>query len=257
MTFLGTGTSAGVPMIGCTCAVCRSTDTRDKRLRPSIHIAVEGGPGVLVDTTPDLRQQALTQGLVRLDAVLFTHSHADHILGLDEIRRFNFMQDAAIPCYATAEVWQSIRRTFHYVFDGVERQGGGIPRIDAHEIDGPFDAAGLHVVPVPLKHGRLPILGFRFGDFAYLTDCSAIPDASWALVAGVETLVIDALRDKKHPTHFTVAEALEAIARIAPQRAYLTHMSHDLGHTETNARLPRGVELAYDGLSLDARVDAS
>jgi phosphoribosyl 1,2-cyclic phosphate phosphodiesterase len=244
-------------MIGCTCAVCRSNDPRDKRLRPSIHLAVEGGASILVDTTPDLRQQALTYGVTRLDAVLYTHSHADHVLGLDEIRRFNFMQDASIPCYATADVWQTIKRTFYYVFDGLERQGGGIPRIDVHEIAGPFDVAGLHVVPVPLFHGRLPILGFRFGDFAYLTDCSAIPDASWPLVAGVETLVIDALRDKKHSTHFTVAEALEAIARIAPRRAYLTHMSHDLGHAETNARLPPGVELAYDGLSLDARVDAS
>ena len=244
-------------MIGCTCAVCRSGDPRDKRLRPSILVDVDGGASVLVDTTPDLRQQALTHGMTRLDAVLFTHSHADHILGLDEIRRFNFMQGAAIPCYATDDVWESIRRTFYYVFDGIERQGGGIPRIDTHGIAGPFDVAGMRVVPVPLFHGRMPILGFRFGDFAYLTDCSAIPEESFALVAGVRTLVVDALRDKKHSTHFTVAEAVEAIARVAPARAYLTHMSHDLGHAETNARLPPGVELAYDGLSLDARVDAS
>ena len=244
-------------MIGCTCAVCRSADPRDRRLRPSIFLDVPGRAGILVDMTPDLRQQALARGLSRLDAVLFTHSHADHILGLDEIRRFNFMQGAAIPCYAAAEVWQSIRRTFYYVFDEIPRQGGGIPKIDAHEITGPFDAAGVHVVPVPLLHGRMPILGFRFGDLAYLTDCSAIPDESWPLVAGVETLIIDALRDKKHSTHFTVDEALEAIARIAPARAYLTHMSHDLGHAETNARLPPGVELAYDGLVLDARVEAS
>jgi phosphoribosyl 1,2-cyclic phosphate phosphodiesterase len=244
-------------MIGCTCAVCRSPDPRDRRLRPSIFMDVPGRAAILVDTTPDLRQQALAHGVSRLDAVLFTHSHADHILGLDEIRRFNFMQGGAIPCYATAEVWESIRRTFYYVFDGIPRQGGGIPMVEPHEIAGPFDVAGVHVVPVPLLHGRMPILGFRFGDLAYLTDCSAIPDESWPLVAGVETLIIDALRDKKHSTHFTVQEALEAVARIAPARAYLTHMSHDLGHAETNARLPRGVELAYDGLSLDARVDAS
>jgi phosphoribosyl 1,2-cyclic phosphate phosphodiesterase len=244
-------------MIGCTCAVCRSADPRDRRLRPSIFLDVPGRAGILVDTTPDLRQQALAHGLSRLDAVLFTHSHADHILGLDEIRRFNFMQGGAIPCYATADAWESIRRTFYYVFDEIPRQGGGIPKIDAHEIAGPLDVAGVHVVPVPVLHGRLPILGFRFGDLAYLTDCSAIPDESWPLVAGVETLIIDALRDRKHATHFTVEEALEAIARIAPTRAYLTHMSHDLGHAETNARLPRGVELAYDGLVLDAQIDAA
>lgn len=244
-------------MIGCTCAVCRSTDPRDRRLRPSIYVDVPGRASILVDTTPDLRQQALTHGVTRLDAVLFTHSHADHILGLDEIRRFNAMQGGPLPCYATAAAWESIRRTFYYAFDDVPRQGGGVPKIDARGIDGPFTVGGVQIVPVPLWHGRLPILGFRFGTFAYLTDCSAIPDDSWPLVAGVDTLVIDALREKPHSTHFTVAEALDAIARIAPRRAYLTHMAHDLGHAETNARLPAGVELAYDGLVLDASVDAS
>jgi phosphoribosyl 1,2-cyclic phosphate phosphodiesterase len=257
ITFLGTGTSSGVPSIGCTCAVCRSTDPRDKRLRPSIYVNVPGRAAILVDTSPDLRQQALTHDVTRVDAILFTHSHADHILGLDEIRRFNSMQRGAIPCYATSDVWTNIRRTFHYIFDGVPRLGGGIPMIEAHEIDGPFAISGVQVVPVPLLHGNMPILGFRFGSFAYLTDCSAIPDESWRLVENVDTLVIDALRDKKHSTHFTVDEALASIARIAPRRAYLTHMAHDLGHAQTNARLPAGVELAYDGLVLDASVDAS
>ena len=257
VTFLGSGTSSGIPVIGCTCAVCRSADPRDRRLRPSIYVEVPGRAAILVDTSPDLRQQALTHGVMRVDAVLFTHSHADHVLGLDEIRRFNYMQGGPIPCYATATVWESIRRTFYYAFDGAPRQGGGIPKIETHDIDGPFTIAGVRIVPVPLLHGSSPILGFRFGTFAYLTDCSGIPDESWPLVAGVDTLVIDALRDKKHSTHFTVAEALDAIARIAPRRAYLTHMAHDLGHAETNARLPAGVELAYDGLVLDASVDAS
>jgi phosphoribosyl 1,2-cyclic phosphate phosphodiesterase len=244
-------------MIGCTCSVCTSDDPRDRRLRPSIYLDVPGHASLLVDTTPDLRQQVLTQQVPRVDAILFTHSHADHVLGLDDVRRFNFMQGGPIPCYASAATWESIRRTFYYAFDGVRREGGGVPRLETHDIDGPFTIAGIRVVPVPLLHGSMPILGFRFGSVAYLTDCSAIPEESWALVEGVETLVIDALRNKKHATHFTVAEALDAIARIAPRRAYLTHMSHDLGHAATNARLPAGVELAYDGLVLDARVDAS
>jgi phosphoribosyl 1,2-cyclic phosphate phosphodiesterase len=256
VTFLGSGTSSGVPAIGCTCAVCQSSDPRDKRLRPSIVLEAAGGT-ILVDTSPDLRQQALTYGVTRVDAILFTHSHADHILGLDEIRRFNAMQDGAIPCYAAADAWASIRRTFYYAFDGVPRKGGGIPRIDERIIDGPFDVAGVRVVPIPLWHGDTPILGFRFGRFAYLTDCSALPDASWTLVAGVDTLVIDALREKKHPTHFNVEEAIEAVRRIAPRRAYFTHMAHDLGYAGTNARLPAGLELAYDGLVLDVDVDAA
>jgi phosphoribosyl 1,2-cyclic phosphate phosphodiesterase len=255
VTFLGTGTSTGVPMIGCECAVCRSDDPRDKRLRPSIFVSVTGRAGIVVDTTPDFRQQALTYGIARLDAVLFTHSHADHILGLDDIRRFNWIQGGPIPCYATARTWDDIRKTFHYAFDGVARLGGGIPKIDVRGIEGPFSIGGVSVVPVPLWHGDAPILGFRFGGFAYLTDCNRLDDAAWPLVAGVETIVLDALRDKPHTTHFTVAQALDVIERIRPRRAYLTHMSHDLGHAATNARLPRGVELAYDGLVLDVDVD--
>lgn len=255
VTFLGTGTSHGVPMIGCDCATCRSTDPRDSRTRPSIYLDVPGRARILVDTSTDLRQQALARGITRVDAVIYTHAHADHVLGLDELRRFNVIQGGSIPCYADARTWESLARQFFYVFDGVERGGGGVPRLERRDIDGPFAIAGVRVAPVPLLHGRTPILGFRFGSFAYLTDCSAIPDESYALVAGVETLVVDALRHKPHPTHFTVAEALVAVERVAPRRAFFTHMAHDLPHAETCARLPRGVELAYDGLVLDVDVD--
>jgi phosphoribosyl 1,2-cyclic phosphate phosphodiesterase len=253
--FLGTGTSHGVPMIGCSCAVCRSTDARDKRLRPSIYVDVPGYAKLLVDTSPDLRQQALVHDLTRVDAVLFTHSHADHILGLDELRRFNAIQGGAIPCYANAPTWETLRQTFSYIFDGVARLGGGIPELDPHEISGPFTLCGVRVVPVPVWHGLMPVLGFRFGSLAYLTDCNRLDDLAWEMVAGVDTLVIDALRDRPHGTHFSLQEALDVIARIGPRRAFTTHMTHDLGHAATSARLPAGVELAYDGLVLDVSVD--
>jgi phosphoribosyl 1,2-cyclic phosphate phosphodiesterase len=245
-------------MIGCDCAVCRSTDPRDTRLRPSIYVDVPGRASILVDTSSDLRQQALAHGIRRVDAVLVTHGHADHIMGLDEVRRFNAIQGGgAIPFYADATAWGTLRRSFFYVFDGLPRRGGGIPLVDPKEVDGPFDVAGVRVVPVPVWHGELPILGYRLGGFVYLTDCNAIPEGSWPLIEGVDTLVLDALRDRPHPSHYTVAEALEVVARLRPRRTYFTHMAHDLGHQATNARLPAGVELAYDGLVLDVEVDAS
>lgn len=242
-------------MIACACDVCRSTDPRDNRLRPSIYVDVPGHARLLVDTTPDLRQQALRYGLTGVDAVLYTHSHADHVLGLDEITRFNMVQGGPVPCYASASAWEHIRRTFYYVFDGVPRRGGGVPQIEPHVIEGPLTVSGVKVVPVPVWHGTMPVLGFRLGAFAYLTDCNRLDDRAWPLLEGVETLVIDALRDKPHPTHFTVKEALAVVSRVAPARALFTHMTHDLGHAATSARLPRGVELAYDGLVLDAAVD--
>jgi phosphoribosyl 1,2-cyclic phosphate phosphodiesterase len=242
-------------MIACECATCRSTDPRDRRLRPSIFIDIPDRARILVDTATDLREQALTHRLSRVDAVLFTHGHADHILGLDDLRRFNVVQGGPIPCHADRMTWETIHRTFHYVFDGKPKHGGGVPELEQHLIDGPFAVGGARVTPVPLWHGKLPILGFRFGEFAYLTDCNAVPDESWPLVAGVSTVVLDALRTKPHPTHFTVDQAVDIIGRLGARRAYLTHMCHDLGHAETNARLPAGIELAYDGLVLDVSVD--
>ena len=255
VTFLGSGTSAGVPMIGCTCGTCRSTDPRDTRLRPSIYLDVGGGPKILVDTSTDLRQQALTQGLTRVDAILFTHSHVDHILGLDEVRRFNILQRAAIPVFADEPTARDLRRTFHYVFEPPSQKGGGVPQIELTVIDAPFVVQGVRVLPVPLLHGGRRILGFRFGTFAYLTDCNRIPDESWALLDGVDTLVLDALRHRLHPTHFTVAEALDVVARLRPRHTWFTHMCHDLPHAATNAALPSGTELAYDGLQIDVCVD--
>jgi len=248
--FLGTGTSHGVPMIGCRCGTCRSPDPRDRRSRPSVLIELGGGVRVLVDTTPDLRSQALACGLDRVDAILFTHCHADHVMGLDEVRRFNVLQQAAIPCYGDAGTLKEIRRTFAYIFESND-EGGGIPRIHLYPVGGPFSIGGEAIVPVPVWHGRREILGFRVRDFAYLTDCSGIPDASWPLLEGLHTLVIDALRHRPHPTHFTVEQALAVSARLGPRRTWLTHICHDLPHEATNAALPIGVELAYDGLVID------
>jgi phosphoribosyl 1,2-cyclic phosphate phosphodiesterase len=251
ITFLGTGTSHGVPMVGCVCDTCRSNDPRDRRLRPSILVEAANGPAVLVDTATDLRQQALTCGVSRVDAILFTHSHADHIMGLDEVRRFNVLQKAVIPAYADARTAADLRRTFHYIFNPPAQRGGGVPQIDLQIIEAPFAIAGLTVTPVPLFHGERPILGFRFGALAYLTDCNRIPDESWPLLAGLNVLVLDALRHRPHPTHFSISEALQVVDRVKPARTFFTHICHDLPHAATNDALPSGVELAYDGLILD------
>jgi phosphoribosyl 1,2-cyclic phosphate phosphodiesterase len=251
---LGSGTSQGVPMIGCDCATCRSTDPRDTRSRPSIFIQIAGGASVLVDTTPDLRSQALAHGLRRVDAILYTHSHADHIMGLDEVRRFNWLQRETIPCYGDERTLADVRRIFAYAFDRGTPKGGGIPKIALFSIVGEFSLGGATFVPVPLMHGERQILGYRLGSFAYLTDCSGVPEPSWPLLHGVSTVIVDALRERPHPTHFSLSEALAVVERLAPRRAYFTHMCHDLAHAATSARLPQGVELAYDGLAFDIEI---
>jgi phosphoribosyl 1,2-cyclic phosphate phosphodiesterase len=250
-------------MIGCDCHVCRSSDPHDRRSRPSILIQLTGTGAaadspvanatrtILVDTSTDLRQQALTYDVRRVDAILFTHSHADHVLGLDEVRRYNHLQHEAIPAFADERTSADLRRSFAYIFDPETPSAGGIPQIGLNRLAGPFSLGGVEIVPVPILHGQRQILGFRFGSFAYLTDCSAIPDASWPLLAGVQTLIIDALRRRPHPTHFSVSQAVEAAGRIGAARTYLTHICHDLGHAETGAGLPAGVQLAYDGLVLE------
>lgn len=250
ITFLGTGTSHGVPMIGCECATCRSSDPRDRRLRPSIFIEADGAR-LLVDAGPDLREQALRHGISRVDAILFTHGHADHILGMDDVRGFNATERGAMPCYGDAATLRDIRQTFWYVFDPATPKGGGLPQLELFEILGDFCVGRALVEPVPLWHGRRAILGFRVGRFAYLTDCSAIPDASWPRLHGLDVLVLDALRDRPHPTHFTLEQAVDAACRIGARRTLFTHMCHDLGHQATCERLPNGMTLAHDGLTID------
>lgn len=250
ITFLGTGTSHGVPMIGCGCETCQSADPRDTRLRPSIFLESDR-TRVLVDAGPDLRQQALAHRISRVDVILFTHGHADHILGMDDVRRFNSIQRSSMPCFADELTLWDIRRMFGYVFDPATPKGGGIPQLELFTVAGPFCVGDLEIQPVPLLHGKRAILGYRVGAFAYLTDCSAIPDASWPMLGGLDVLVIDALRERPHPTHFSLDEAVAAAKRIGARRTFFTHMCHDLRHAPTCERLPEGMALAHDGLTLD------
>tara|TARA_B100001123_G_scaffold449929_2_gene617520 strand:- start:645 stop:1325 length:681 start_codon:yes stop_codon:yes gene_type:complete len=224
-------------------------------MRPSIYIELSSGKNILIDTSTDLRQQALRFKLKSVDAVFYTHSHADHIMGLDELRRFNVLKGGPITCYADARTWEGLRKTFFYIFENRSQQGGGIPKLEVEEITGPFLVGDTAVVPIPLLHGATPILGFRIGSFAYLTDCSKIPESSWVLLKGLDTLILDALRHRPHSTHFSVSEALDVVTRLKPNRTYLTHICHELPHSETTASLPAGVGLAYDGLSFSFDMD--
>lgn len=251
--FLGTGTSHGVPMIGCDCGVCRSTDPRDQRSRPSIAIESDDGFVVLVDTTPDLRTQALRHDLRRIDAILFTHSHADHLMGLDEVRRYNMLTRQPMPVFGDAATLREVRRAFAYIFESDAPKGGGVPDLRLFPIAGAFCLDRLVVQPVPIRHGPWNILGFRFGGFAYLTDCNGIPDASLALLQNLDCLVLDALRRRPHPTHFTLDEAVAMAKRIGAARTLFTHIAHDLSHAGTCAELPAGMSLAHDGLAVDVR----
>ena len=250
ITVLGSGTSVGVPTIGCHCDVCTSADPRDKRLRPSILISYDGH-NVVIDTGPDFRYQALRAHIERVDAILFTHSHADHIMGLDDVRPFNFRQKERIPIYGTELTIATIQRCFEYVFDGGKKESN-VPQLDVKLLDrGAVDVFGVKFLPVPVLHGTQTIHGFRFGAAAYLTDHSDIPEASIEQLRGLDVLFLDALRYKPHPTHSTVERSLQSVEKLAPRRAFFTHICHDLPHQSTEERLPPHVRLAYDGLRIE------
>jgi len=249
VTFLGTGTSTGVPVIGCRCRVCGSDDARNRRLRPSLLLEWDGRK-ILVDSSTDLRQQALRHGIDHLDAVLYTHCHADHVMGLDDLRVYNFHQRRELPVYGSPGTLDDIRRTFWYVFSETQ-EGGGKPQLALLPVEAPFDLFGVRVEPVPLWHGTLPILGYRIGRFAYCTDCNRIPEPSMRALAGLEVLVIDALRATPHPTHFSFPETLEILSDLRPRKSYLIHMGHEVEHEEAERALPPWIRLAYDGLVIE------
>jgi phosphoribosyl 1,2-cyclic phosphate phosphodiesterase len=247
LTILGSGTSHGIPMIGCRCPVCTSDDPRNRRHRASVLVQF-AGRNVLVDTTPELRLQAVRAGLDRVDAVLMTHQHSDHVAGFDDLRRFGSLQKSPLEVYAHADTVRRLREMFPYVAEQAIPEHYEIPAVHYHTVTGPFDLFGLTVTPVPLIHGRWSCYGYRFGRLAYCTDVRDVPPESRDLLRGLDTLVLGALRHRPHATHFTVAEALEVVADVKPRRTYLTHIAHDLDHAATNAALPPGVELAWDGL---------
>jgi phosphoribosyl 1,2-cyclic phosphate phosphodiesterase len=261
LTFLGTGTSMGVPTLGCDCAVCTSADPHDRRLRPSVLLRWRAGQRecvVVIDTGPDFREQALRNGLTRVDAVFYTHSHADHILGMDDLRPLSFAifrEGAPIPLYATPETSTVLERIFDYTF-APDATYPNRARVQLHPLSDRTAVHGVDFQRIPVLHGAMEISGFRFGRAAYLTDVSDIPESSFALLEGLDHLVLSALRHKPHPTHATVAQAVGWARRIGARQTWLTHIAHELGHEATNRALPENIRMAYDGLSLPVNLEA-
>jgi len=253
LTVLGSGTSMGVPTIGCDCAVCHSADPRDRRTRPSVLVEY-GGKFVIIDTTPDFREQAIREQIRHLDAVLYTHTHADHILGIDDLRPLSFHHKPdKLPLYARPEAAAFIEKMFSYIF-AADYKFGGLPQVELKHIDGPIGLFGAVFDPIKVIHGEAEIYGFRFGSAAYLTDHSDIPQASLAKLRGLDILFLDALRYKPHPTHSTVDNSLRIVEQLQPKRAFFTHICHDLPHAATNASLPANAQLSYDGMKLEFEI---
>lgn len=249
LTFLGTGTSNGIPVIGCTCAVCQSSNSKDKRGRTSAFVQYQG-LDFLIDTSTELRSQALANGLDHVDAVLFTHAHADHTGGFDDLRRFNEIAQAHLPIYASPETGEILRERFAYAFEDAFPFYGGKPDLILHEISETFAINGVEIEPLLVWHGKMRVLGYRFGSLAYVTDAKEIPDETLERLRGLDVLVINALRDRPHPTHLSIQEALEIITDVQPRSAFLVHLSHEIDHESASAMLPVGVQIAYDGLSV-------
>lgn len=250
LLFLGSGTSAGVPMIGCKCEVCTSTDPRDRRTRASVVISY-GETRVLVDTTPEMRLQCIDHGVDFIHAVVYTHAHADHIMGLDDVRRFNAVKQGPLDIWADERTHQSLTQCFGYAFKVPDPSTRLFrPHLVRRTIDGPFDIGGLTWMPIPLLHGEMPVLGFRVGNVAYCTDVSAIPEQSWPLLEGLDVLVLDALQWKPHTTHFSIDQAIEVTGRVKPKATYFTHIAHGVMHARDNPKLAPGIQLAYDGLKV-------
>jgi phosphoribosyl 1,2-cyclic phosphate phosphodiesterase len=253
LLFLGSGTSAGVPMIGCHCDVCTSTDPKDRRTRPSVVIS-QGPARVLVDTSPELRLQCVTHDVHRIDAVVYTHAHADHVMGLDDVRRFNAVRGGPLDVWAEPDTHATLRRIFAYAFEAPDPAIKLFrPHLQPRTIRGPFEIGPMRWEPVRLFHGEMPVLGFRVGRLAYCTDVSRIPEPSYGMLEGLDVLVLDALQEKKHSTHFNLEEAVEAARRIGAKQTYFTHIAHGLKHRRTNRKLPPEMRLAHDGLRVTAR----
>ncbi len=248
VTLLGTGTSQGVPVIGCECTVCQSLDYRDKRLRVSVLVQDENKT-IVIDTGPDFRQQMLREQVKNLDAIILTHSHKDHIAGLDDVRAFNYLQQKDMPVYGMAATLQQVETEFYYAFE--ETKYPGTPQIQLHTIDdSTFVAAGFSITPLPVTHLRMPVFGFRIGNFSYITDANFIPDTTYQKLVGTEVLVLNALQKESHPSHFTLNEAIEVANKIGAPQTYFTHISHKMGtHRSTEKELPKSIALAYDGLT--------